>query len=530
MGTIQALGRTSVDGPTSQETLNCDQAIFTSIRTHMGEGYRIIAASRGLRADDKQAITRYCPSHEGLCNDSPQAYDRARSCNAIEPRAVAPPLVGGVPRAETRIQRRRTIADAHLADPAPDPEAVAFYTLPSGRLCAAFSRFAGAEHTGRGGLRVYTHCAVFNEKDFERCGYNAFNVIRAMVAAGLTSPMLKPTNPLPELQLSVNASPDEAAGLALHPTLDAACRCRVLQGLFDERSMIIDIEDAWLGSTETLLLGLPGPMRSKVSFSAGARFSLGRDHRLHLLHDASGQARTRVAGQPIDFINPREPRHPDMPDSAWLTFVERRLSTGDTARLAKQTSRPFADVGPAGRERIGQLYNHIDDIPETDTATLVALAVDHLQSQDSGVERELADELANKAEHELKRRFAALAWSEAKPHWSVLVKIHGHSSRGASYVQPLMQLALRRALRDDPLDAAAAALDVASHAQSTTDTPPFAVLIDEVLRRLASWALTAPDIDRDELHRLCDRWQPLRPNCPIIDEIRRNCAAPTASG
>ena len=193
MGTVQAVNGAGVDGSPSPTTLRCDQAIFTSVRTPMGEGYRIIAASRGLRADDKQAITRHCPSHEGLCHEAPRP-----------------------------------------GDPAPAPEAAAFYGLPSGHLCAALSCFAGAEHTGRGGQRVYTQCAVFDEEDFERCGYNAFSVIRAMVAAGLTSPKLKPANPLPDLQLFVHASVDELAGLALHPGLGADCRCRILQGLFDK--------------------------------------------------------------------------------------------------------------------------------------------------------------------------------------------------------------------------------------------------------------------------------------------------------
>ena len=51
----------------STAALNCDQAIFTSIRTPMGEGYRIIAASRGVRPEEKQLITRRSPSHGALC-------------------------------------------------------------------------------------------------------------------------------------------------------------------------------------------------------------------------------------------------------------------------------------------------------------------------------------------------------------------------------------------------------------------------------------------------------------------------------
>ena len=61
--------------------LTCDQAIFTSIRGPMGEGYRIVAASRGLRPEEKQAITRLSPSHEALCwPPGPGAFRSSTRC------------------------------------------------------------------------------------------------------------------------------------------------------------------------------------------------------------------------------------------------------------------------------------------------------------------------------------------------------------------------------------------------------------------------------------------------------------------
>ena len=50
-----------------QATLSCDQAIFTSVRSPMGEGYRVIAASKGVKPKEKQEITRNSPSHDALC-------------------------------------------------------------------------------------------------------------------------------------------------------------------------------------------------------------------------------------------------------------------------------------------------------------------------------------------------------------------------------------------------------------------------------------------------------------------------------
>ena len=86
----------------STATLTCDQAIFTSIRTPMGEGYRIIAASRGLRPEEKQAITRSSPSHDSLCW----------------------PADKGTEETENRY-------------------GAAFYPLPTGRFCVALSCYGG---------------------------------------------------------------------------------------------------------------------------------------------------------------------------------------------------------------------------------------------------------------------------------------------------------------------------------------------------------------------------------------------------
>ena len=88
--------------------VTCNQAIFTSIRSPMGEGYRVVAASPGLRPEEKIEITRRSPSHNSMTCASEDA-------------------VG-----------------------------LLAYALPTGRTCVCSCRHAGAEHTARGGQRVWT--------------------------------------------------------------------------------------------------------------------------------------------------------------------------------------------------------------------------------------------------------------------------------------------------------------------------------------------------------------------------------------
>ena len=91
-------------GDTSADAVTCDQAIFTSIFSPTGTGYRLVSASKGLLQDEKQCIIAHSPSHDGLC------------------------------------------------DPSPDAEGCCFYELPSGRYAIAHSRHAGVEQSGRGAL------------------------------------------------------------------------------------------------------------------------------------------------------------------------------------------------------------------------------------------------------------------------------------------------------------------------------------------------------------------------------------------
>ena len=66
-------------------TVCCDQAIFTSVRTPMGEGYRIIAASKGLTAEERKALTKLSPSHDSLCKSDAGKLGRWNKWRRILP-------------------------------------------------------------------------------------------------------------------------------------------------------------------------------------------------------------------------------------------------------------------------------------------------------------------------------------------------------------------------------------------------------------------------------------------------------------
>ncbi len=473
-------------------TINCDQAIFTSIRSPMGEGYRIVAASRGLRPEEKQAITRSSPSHEGLCVPPPAA-DRAD---------------GPLP-------------------------AMAFYSLPGGRYCVALSCTAGAEHTGRGGQRVYTHNVVFEAADLARCAFNPFNIWRSMIDAGLAEPQLKPPVPLPELPLTVDDAPLPAVAcrLQLPAAWHSAARCHVLVRFLQDQPTVVDLTHGWQESAELLLLALPGPLRLKRSISAGLTYSVGRQHHLQLFHDASGKAKARLAGQPLELLELRD----DVPEasptpvehgSAWVGFVERHWQRGDSERLARRTSRPFRDVAPTARERIARLFNHTDQLPTLEPPKILTAVTEHLNREVDSIEQSIVDELFSAAAQTLVSRVKNQSWPTNRTLWVPLVGMVHSNARTRDWATPILVTILRSVQGEDLLPAAEAALEVFGDRGSSFKPPePLRSAVDDALARLATWVESGGVCDAVQLCGFTERARARGLAGPTIERLMRCCGA-----
>jgi len=465
-------------------TITCDQAIFTSVRTPMGEGYRIIASSRGLHFREKQAITRCSPSHDALCVPSGDSPDGR----------------------EARI-------------------AVAFYPLPTGRLCVAVSQHAGNEHTGRGGQRVYTHNVVFASEDFERCEFNAFAVARAIVKAGAQSVRLDGPTAISDLELPIDEAAASFRACAAHPALTTPWRCHCLETLLHERSLIIELPNSWQDTAEALIMGVPGPSRAVLSFSAGLRFSVGRCHRLSILHDDHRETWKRIAGKPIEYVNPAVGDEPGAGPSEWLSFVERHWSGDGGPNLARRTSLSFRDGSDEARERIANLYNSIDALPGQDVDLLLRTSGRFLREPEDGVEAAIAAELAVKTQHRLLQRIGSGPWEEVRAHWDLLYALWQSSDEGCVFAWPLIDGALRKASKEDPLDAAETAFDLAGPMPTSAAQFDFEGLIAAVLTALADWLEKDRDGDPVALGRLYEKWRSVRPDSAIVARIGECCDA-----
>lgn len=465
----------------SELSLPCDRAIFTSVRSPTGEGYRIIAASKGLKPEEKQVITRFSPSHEGLCTG---LLDAATAIS------ITP--------------------------------AVSFYELPTRRLCVSISTTAGAEHTGRGGQRVYTHIAVFDAQAFPQVGYNPFVVARAMVAAGWAEPELKPPQVLPELPLPL-ADDSTPRSLRFAAAIQSACRKQVLSCMLGNRSVVLDIRESWLETAELLLLGIPGSLRNKTSVAAGLKFSAGRCQRLNVMQDENNVARNRSAGQPIEFIVPENGRAVDG-CGAWIAFVDRHWEKGEISTLARRTSRGFADATPAGRERLGKLYPLIDDVVAMETPRLLSSVGEYLPHRSESKDAEVINEFLAAAARELENRLRRQPWRESKPLWATLFSLWRRDAAGREFAAPLLHGMFRAASGVDLLDACETACewDRGARGEVRLNDRDLGAL-DDLFSRCAAWADLARDIEPQRLRRLCHLRTAIRPDCPIVDRMRRRC-------
>ncbi|KPL06138.1 hypothetical protein AMJ85_10580 [candidate division BRC1 bacterium SM23_51] len=393
---------------------------------------------------------------------------------------------------------------------------------------------------------MYTHNIVFDKNDFPACSYNPFIVLRAMAEAGMLAPQLKPPPVLPELQLAITESAGDVATMTLKSALGPGWRSYVLHALLDQRTVIVNIDDDWLGIAEALLMGVPGPLRAEVSFSAGLRFSVGRCHHLSLSYDDPNAIRSRITGRAVQYVDPTGGNEPKAPTSTWLSFVERHWNRNDIAGLARRTSRPFTDVSPMGRDRLGRLYNEIDTAHQTDTAKLLSAIAEHLNEPEIGVETDIAAELAVKAQYVLVGRFTAMPWQQASEYWQTICTIWQKSEEGRLFAQPIVEHALHAATNEHPIIAAEAALKLAlpqdyagrgSMAASRTTTGVVHIdVIERVLTRVADWAenATSAELERlpydaSNLDGLVSRWLAVRPKCPILERIRKRCRALTVS-
>lgn len=329
----------------AEDSIRADQAVFTSVASPMGRGYRLVAASAGLSADEKRDITRAAPSHGNMLDDDADAV----GCASFE--------------------------------------------LSTGRRCVLSAWNAEEEHSGRGGSRVHTHAVVLSREDFARIHCDAVLVdaaVRAVVNPGDVPPAdtrLEPFSFRPQRVRVPALSPLELTGatgervLALVRTLLSAQRVLLVSGQHD------------LTVPREVISLLPPALARPLTLSVGLRFSPARAYdlvcgdlrpeeaeRIAAEHDYAVFQWSAASPQIASETGPNVSQESEAADGldAWFSFVRREWNAGQFDSPRQLCRRLGEQGGAEALSRLGRLAADLERIAAADLRQIEEILAPHL--------------------------------------------------------------------------------------------------------------------------------------------------------
>lgn len=342
-----ALGKSAT---AADEPVVGDQAIFTSIRSTTGSGYRIVASSPGLRAEEKVDITRRSPSHGSLCDDDPGAV------------------------------------------------ALSAYSLPSGRFCVADSRYDGAEPSARGGLRIRTQAIVLDACGYRRFGCNPVAVHAALLDANAGAPRPGPSGVLEPLSLTARCHGN------ISPTMHWQAKeidwtlffvAEVLAG----RSMILAGTKSPVSFLDRLFSALPLFVREKQAITLGVKFSPTRRTQVALVGRDTGASRRLIRGLDVRWFDADSvPPVQEEFQPRWMSLVRHCWTEGRSTDLNELNIELGVEHSTEDLERIASICDDLYRVERASPNELLAMLGRHGSDRRSrDVERRLLRHLIETA-------------------------------------------------------------------------------------------------------------------------------------
>jgi len=291
---------------------NIEQAIYTSARTSLGEGYHLAARSPGISEADARALSPWCPSHDGLLPDIPEQ----RSVN--------------------------------------------FFSLADGRYCVSSSYIDGEDYSLRGAPRLVTHLLLVATDVMARFSYDPFALWLAVELSGqLASNEVTNTPHLVPIALVGRATPvNETLLEDVLAEVGAARLGFAVEALLAGRPLAMRASI----SAEKLMAGLwqclPVECRGEFSFTTGLQYSPRRPFDLVTLPD-DPQARRRLAQKyEVRSVDLQQLEGLRLTAGGWGNHIAMTLARGGAAAVAEQLApnRPgltFADLPALAKELTG---------------------------------------------------------------------------------------------------------------------------------------------------------------------------------
>jgi hypothetical protein len=318
----------------------------------MGTGYRIVAASSGISADEKKEITQCAPSHGSLC------------------------------------------------DPSPDAVGLASFELRSGRRGLFLVRNAGIEHTARGGCRVHTHVLAMEPQLFGDFYCDPLAIRAAALPA--TSTDLPRNHParLGPLPLTRSPHQQDPADAYTPANADLDRLTLILSAILDGRRTLVLGTDDPDRVLHLLLAATPAAIRARLSLSCGIKYAPSRPFQL-VFADADQNEATRIArDHEIDLIQwDSTPPPLDAQFHAWLQFARRHWESGRTNELDQLSAELTQDSTAEALGQIVTLATDLEQLEQADAALLEQLTLKHAHDRPrSDAQTRLLNEFREAAE------------------------------------------------------------------------------------------------------------------------------------
>lgn len=385
----------------------CEQAVYTCICTPAGQGYRVIAASSGFSSHDCAEIVRFVPALGGLCADTP------------------------------------------------DATGISFSPISNQRFAVLHTCHAGKEPTGRGGRRAYTRILVIDAAGFRRFRNNPFAVVRAACTAGSLVVDLAADVVLPQLALSPKWGMPSTGFDAVIGTVSSRWIACITDQLLSGGSVAVSAGGELQAIAELVVLSIPAPLRSEMSFSSGVTFAVSRPHRLVIVSNITPQTRDRIAGTEYTFVdsaadpaNARSPAHP------WARTVGRFIETRRTNALIGMLADRFSEGDLGALRRIGELCLALDSAASSEIENLIDVAMPYVGlSPELPLERELARQVVRLVRHRFSSLISHADGLNLSNVWRRMLSAKPQSPEAARLVEESAALAVTRMSCLDPIEA-----------------------------------------------------------------------------
>lgn len=330
------------EASTTVTPVTVDQCVFTSVRSPMGEGYRIIAKTPGIKPEEAAELPQRAPSHGGLCEK-----------------------------------------DEHATG-------MLAFQLASGRYAIGFSRHAGREHTARGGLRAHTHFVVIDETDYSAFNFDPWAVVAAIRTADDDKPLLKARPQFSKLELFPETTVDR------HQVAenDPQALMHVVRVFLGTDAVVVDRNNyphelAWLAWRLT-----PAFARKSLSVSDGVCFAPARSIQHPFIYGDTNAARNLIADRPEGWCVLADATEPEgYQPSAWIAYIEQSIADGNVESAIALCDEMVPDHTPKELDKVAEFF-HLPDLAQSmDRSDLARVELSlHAFSPKTPTERRLVND------------------------------------------------------------------------------------------------------------------------------------------